>query len=209
MSIVYTTHIQQIKRTLVVIMMLMTVAIGVYVWRYVQDGAGGADPVKIAQVDNDADVLATNVELTEMSHDRIVWTLVASEAKMYTERKETHLKDVDVVFYNERGQKSMHLTSDRGIKDDKTGNVTASGNVVATSFEEGATLKTSSLMYDASIQKIVSDQHVIIQRGSVITSGKGLESNLSLTEAKILRDITTSFATDDVPSFSEEEASGE
>ena len=194
----YTTHIEKIKRLLLVTISVMLVSMAYYVWLYNTREKTEVKPISMAQIGHDADVLASNVDLTEIVNEQILWTLKAKQAKVYNNRKETWLKDVEVEFYDENGQKSLHLVSDEGTKSDKTGNVIASGNVQATSFVEGISLKTSELMYDAGINKIVSDKHVIIERGGLITSGDGLESNLSLTEAKILRNVTTSFVSDDL-----------
>ncbi len=194
----YTTHIEKIKRLLLVTIGVMAASMAYYVWRYNTVEKAEIKPISMEQVSSDADVLASNVELTEIVGERILWILQAKQAKVYNDRKETWLKDVDVEFYDETGQKSLHLVSDEGTKSDKSGNVVATGNVQATSFVEGIILKTSELMYDAGINKIVSDKHVIIERGNLITSGDGLESNLSLTEARILRNVTTSFVSDDL-----------
>jgi LPS export ABC transporter protein LptC len=194
----YTTHIEKIKRLLLVTIGVMLASMAFYVWKFNTEKDTVATPISMDELSSDADVLASNVELTEIVNERILWTLQAKQAKVYNERKETWLKDVEVEFYDDTGQKSLHLVSDEGTKSDKSGNVVATGNVQATSFVEGIRLKTSELMYDAGINKIVSDKHVIIERGNLITSGDGLESNLSLTEAKILRNVTTSFVSDDV-----------
>ncbi|MCP4397360.1 MAG: LPS export ABC transporter periplasmic protein LptC [bacterium] len=194
----HTTHIEKIKRLLLVTIGVMAASMAYYVWRYNTVEKVEITPISMEQVSSDADVLASNVELTEIVGERILWILQAKQAKVYNDRKETWLKDVEVEFYDETGQKSLHLVSDEGTKSDKSGNVVATGNVQATSFVEGIILKTSELMYDAGINKIVSDKHVIIERGNLITSGDGLESNLSLTEARILRNVTTSFVSDDL-----------
>lgn len=192
----YTTKIEKIKRVLLIMIALMTVMMGYYIWKHNTQDKTEVKPISIGHLENDADVLVSDVELTEIANEQILWTLEAKEAKVYNARKETKLREIEVDFYDEAGQKSMHLVSDRGLKDDKTGNVIASGNVQATSFVEGVTLKTSELMYDAKRKKIVSDEHVIIERGNLIISGEGLESNLSLTEARVLRNVTTSFVTE-------------
>ncbi len=189
----YTTHIDKVKRLLLVTIVVMLGCMAYYVWVFNTKKRSVATPVSMQDFSSDADVLAAHVELTELVGERILWTLQAKQAKVYNRRKETWLEDVEVDFYDENGQKSLHLVSDEGTKSDKSGNVVARGNVRATSFVEGVTLKTSELIYDASIDKIVSDKHVIIERGNLITSGDGLESNLSLTDAKILRNVTTSF----------------
>ena len=190
-----TTHIQRIKRLLLLTMAIMSVSMAYYIWRYntIDKPKVRAVPEK---VEDNADVAVTNVSLTEMLHDRILWTLNAKEARVYADRRETVLKGVAVDFYDEFGQKTMHLISERGVKDDRTGNITATGNVQATSFKDGIVLKSEELMYDAALNKIVSTQHVVIERGNLVIGGDGLESNLSLTEAKILRNISTSFKSD-------------
>jgi LPS export ABC transporter protein LptC len=193
----YTTHIEKIKRLLLVTIILMLGSMAYYVWLFNTKKDSVATPISMTELSSDADVLATNVELTEIANEQILWTLQAKQAKVYNDRQETWLKDVEVDFYDENGQKNLHLVSDEGTKSDKSGNVIARGNVQATSFVEGITLKTSELMYDAAINKIVTDKHVIIERGNLVTSGDGLESNLSLTEAKILRNVTTSFVSND------------
>ena len=184
-------NVEKIKRVLLITLGMIMATMGYYIWSYNREETP-PQPIIRRDVDEKADVVVTDVELTEMTNDRTLWMLVAKEAKVYNTLKETHLKDIDVDFFDEHG-KSMHLKSDRGVKDDKTGNIIASGNVQATSYREGAVLKTSELLYDASINKVTSDKHVIIERGNVITSGDGLESDVSLSEAKILRNVTTSF----------------
>ena len=187
-----TTHIQRLKRLLLLTMGIMAASMAYYVWRYNTIDKPTVRAVA-EKVDESADVAVSNVSLTEMSHDQILWKLDAKEARIYSERKETVLTGVMVDFYDDTGQKTTHLISDRGVKDDKSGNIVASGNVEATSFQDGIVLKTDELMYDAALNKIVSDKHVVIERGDMIISGDGLESNLSLTEAKILRNINTTF----------------
>lgn len=193
-----TITIEKIKRLLLVTIGLMVAMMIYYIWRYNTEDKGKIEPVHMQHQEEDANFVVTDVELTEMVEDRILWILEAKEAKMYNTdtRKEVLGKDVTVDFFDEIGQKSMHLVADRGVKENETGNVIAAGNVQATSLIENITLKTSELIYDASINKIVSDKHVIIERGGLIMSGDGLESNLSLTEAKILRNVTTSFVTE-------------
>lgn len=192
-----TTHIQRMKQLLLLTMVVMLVSMGWYIYDYQRKGSGGKGTRPVAQpVENDSDVFVADVSLTEMSNDRILWTLEAKEARVYAQRKETVLNGVTVDFYDATGQKSTHLISDHGLKDDKTGNIVARGNVEATSFKEGIVLKTDELMYDAAQNKILSNAHVEIEQGGLITSGDGLESNLSLSEAKILKNVKTSFKTE-------------
>jgi len=195
---IYTTsHIQRLKQLLLLTMAIMLVSMGWYIYQYQKDGQGAKVTRPVAQpVQNDSDVFVANVSLTEMSNDRILWTLDAKEARIYAQRKETVLHGVSVDFYDQAGQKSTHLISDQGMKDDSTGNIIARGNVEATSFKEGIVLRTDELMYDAAKNMIVSNEHVEIEQGGLITSGDGLESDLSLSNARILKNVKTSFKTE-------------
>lgn len=192
-----TTHIQRLKQLLVLTMAVMLVSMGWYIYQYQKEGAGAKGTRPAPQpIQNDSDVFVANVSLTEMSNDRILWTLEAKEARIYAQRKETVLNGVMVDFYDQTGEKSTHLISDQGVKDDSTGNIIARGNVEATSFKEGVVLRTEELMYDAAKNMIVSTTHVEIEQGGLITSGDGLESDLSLSHAKILKNVKTSFKTE-------------
>lgn len=195
-----TMNIERIKQLLLIMIGVMTALMAYYIWTYNQENQGVKMkpllPERIASDPVVPDVVVNDVDLTEMSVERILWTLHAKEARMYSSLKETRLKAVEVQFFDEYGEKSLFLTSDRGMKDDKTGNITASGNVVVISLQKEATLKTNELIYDANQKMIRTDEqeHVIIEQGDIITSGYGLESDLSLSKPRILRDVTTSFA---------------
>lgn len=195
-----TLNIERIKRFLLLMIGVMTALMAYYIWAYNRENQGVKMkpllPEKLASDPVVPDVVVNEVDLTETSAERVLWTLHAKEARVYSSLKETRLKAVEVQFFDEYGEKSLFLTSERGIKDDKTGNITASGNVVVTSLQKDATLKTNELIYDANQKMILTaeEEHVIIEQDDMITSGYGLESDLSLSKPRILRDVTTSFA---------------
>jgi LPS export ABC transporter protein LptC len=183
-------NVEKIKRILLITIGVMTAIMGYYIWLYnMEKKAVKPEPIRDV---TDADVVVNNFEVVETFNDRVLWILHAKVAEVYSSRKETRLKDVEVDFFDENG-KSMHLISDYGVKDDQTGNIIASGNVQATAIQEGSILKTEELIYNAETRKITSEKHVIIEKGAMITEGDGLESDLHLTETKVLRNIMTFF----------------
>ena len=188
----YTVNIEKIKRLLLITIGLMAVMIGYYIWLHIQTTEGTkVKPEPIGKV-SDADVVVQDVELVEYVNDQVLWNLHAKEAEVHNALKQTRLEGVAVDFFDEQG-KSLHLISDYGLKDDQTGNIKAYCNVQADAVREGITLKTDELVYTAATGKITSDKHVIMERGNIITEGDGLESDLSLKKARILRDIKTYF----------------
>lgn len=188
----YTMKIARIKQMLLVTIGMMVVTMGIYIYIYITDERNKVKPMPIPDVPK-ADIVVSNFEVSETFHDQVLWELHADVAEVYSDRQETQLKDVEFDFFDEQGNKSMHLISDYGVKDDQTGDITLSGNVQASALHEGTTLKADELFYTAETGQITSDTHVIIERGNIITEGEGLESDLSLKKARILRDVKTYF----------------
>jgi LPS export ABC transporter protein LptC len=184
----YTMKVERIKRMLLVTIGVMIVIMGIYILIYKPPIV---EPEPIGDI-SDADVVVTDFEVSETFHDRLLWELHAKVAEVYSDRQETQLEGVEFDFFDEHG-KSMHLISNYGVKDDQTGDITLSGNVQARALHEGTTLKADEVFYNAATGKITSDKHVIIERGNMVTEGEGLESDLSLKKARILRDIKTYF----------------
>lgn len=191
----HTTKIEKIKYALLLTIAMMLVIMGYQIWEHNQK-KGDLEDIKKVQLETDADVVVKHIELTETSGTRVYWKLKARVAEIYTARKETRMQDLEIDFFDQNGAKNLHLVSDEGVKDDTTGDIIVSGNVKAVAYQEGVILTTSELVYDAETKLITSDEHVVIERGGIVTSGEGLESDLSLTEARILRNVTTSFATE-------------
>jgi LPS export ABC transporter protein LptC len=63
------------------------------------------------------------------------------------------------------------------------------GDVVVTSEEEGTTLKTESLRWDANRKKIVTDDLVRQERTNTIITGQGLEADPDLEKVVIKKNV--------------------
>jgi len=99
----------------------------------------------------------------------------------FKKRKVVNLDDGIVVdFFNEMGDHTSQLTSEKGRIDEATNNIEAFGNVVVVS-DTGITLKTEKLRWDNSIEKIVSNNFVkIITADQDTFYGNGFESDQNL-----------------------------
>jgi LPS export ABC transporter protein LptC len=183
-------NIQKIKRMLLLTIGVMTAIMGYYIWAYNRQKPQ-VEAERLGTVP-DADVVVKNFEVVETFNDRVLWSLRAKGAEVYSAQKETYLRGVEADFFDEN-DKNLHLISDSGKKDDASGLIVVSGNVQATSIQEGIVLKTDELKYDMATKKIFTDKHVIIERGNTITEGDGLRSDIDLRRAKILSNIKTSF----------------
>ncbi len=188
--IVYINIVEKMRHMLVVGMVVMFVVMGFYVWEYNTRKPPIIKPAPVTTV-SEADMVVHGVELVEYMHERTLWNLWADEAAVYGQTKTTLLHNVAADFFDTAGVKSLHVISDSGVKDEVSGNITASGNVEADALAEGIHLKTDELIYDAETQVVTSSAHVVLTKDTMITEGDGLKSDMHLNNVRILRDVET------------------
>ena len=101
--------------------------------------------------------------------------------KKYNKKKLVFFEEgVTVDFYNNEGEHTSKLTSEKGKLDENTNNVEAYENVVLVS-DSGYTLKTEKLWWDNVVEKVISDQFVTITTIDKDTLyGVGFESDRTL-----------------------------
>ncbi len=88
---------------------------------------------------------------------------------------------VEVDFYDDEGDHTSHLISERGEYREDTEDIIGMGNVVVES-DSGVTLKTEVLRWDNRLEKIISDTLVMVTTQDQDTLyGIGFESNADLT----------------------------
>lgn len=113
----------------------------------------------------------------------------AGWAKIYDKRSETLLGDgVQVEFFTkpERTLASV-LTSDSAHIDDKTKNMTASGNVVVIAQGSLTTVKTSVIHWDSTRHVLHSPAFVDIRSPYEMLQGYGFESDANLRHYTIFK----------------------
>jgi LPS export ABC transporter protein LptC len=187
----YIINVAKIKRGLLAAIVVMILVMGYYILEYNRKDINRVKPAERVSTVTDADVVVHNVQLVEYLNERILWNLQAKEASVYSTTKKTHLQDVAIDFFDEIGEKSMHLISASGTKDDLTGDLLASGNVKASALADGITLETEELAYTAETEKISSNKRVRIIKDNIITEGEGLQSDLHLENVDIFRNVVT------------------
>lgn len=123
-----------------------------------------------------------NFELTETVKGLPTFNLRAQKALSYPEH--TVVYKVSLLFYKE-GAPYATLTSDSGIVITATNDMEAMGNVKVVGVEE-ATLETESLKWLNELDKITTDQKVLIttKEGKKI-EGRHFESDPGLTNIKL------------------------
>jgi len=115
----------------------------------------------------------------------ILWV---GHLRMFVQSQETLIdSNLRLDFYNDSEIKTTTLTSKKGRVDDKTKNLYAIGDVVATNDSSGVVLKTEELMWRNDDSKIVSDKFVRIISPTEIIEGYGFESDQHLKNYSIYR----------------------
>ena len=124
--------------------------------------------------------------------------LFADHLQKFEEDHTTFLDSVKVDFYDEDGNKTTVLTSNKARVDDITKNMFATENVVVKS-DSGVVLKTEELTWQNKIQKITSDQFVTITSPAETIQGYGFESDQGLRNYKIFKITYSATVTDSIP----------
>lgn len=106
----------------------------------------------------------------------------------FADRKEVVLEEkVDADFYSTEEEHMSNLKSERALVYEESDNLLAIGNVVVVSGS-GVTLYTDSLYWDNKLEKITSNDTVMLTTEVDDTLyGIGFESNVDLTHWKILK----------------------
>lgn len=91
---------------------------------------------------------------------------------------------INLVFYNEYGEMTSHLTANYAINFESEGRLEAKGDVVLIN-ELGERLNTEHLIWKQNEEKIYSEKFVKITTADEIIMGEGFESNQSFTNFKI------------------------
>ena len=113
--------------------------------------------------------------------------LTAPKMEHYHEEEEPYVElteGINLVFYNELGEVTSHLTADYAINYVQFGRLEAKGNVVLIN-EIGEKLNTEHLIWKQREERIYSEEFVKITTAEEIIWGNGFESNQSFTNFKI------------------------
>ncbi len=86
---------------------------------------------------------------------------------------------ITVYLFNQKGQVTSVVQSDRGILNEKTNRVEAFGHVVAHADSEDATLYTDHLIFDHKRGKLFTDAYVTVTTPRDTLHGYGFESDQS------------------------------
>jgi len=123
-----------------------------------------------------------------VSNEGIISAIIkAGYIAVYSEQEITLLENgVHVDFYNEDGEITSVLKSDRGEVDDETQDLSGYGNVIIEG-EDGTVLETEEIHWVNETELIHTDAFVRITSPDEIIEGYGMESDAGLNNYTIYR----------------------
>jgi len=127
-----------------------------------------------------------NFKLIQTAGEKKQWELLAASALEYDEGVEIQIKDTTIKFFK-NNKVVLTLNAQEGTVDLKTKDINIFGAVNAVS-SEGLELKTDSLRWLASDEKLVTDDHIILRRAGMKIEGKGLEADASLGKLQVKKE---------------------
>jgi LPS export ABC transporter protein LptC len=127
--------------------------------------------------------------LSETQGGKTVWQLEARVAWRIPRETRVHLDDVELTFYDETEAVDSHLTALRGVVDETSGAMTASGKVKLISAD-GDTLTTEELSYDKAKDRVSGPGFVRITKPDRVLTGWEFDAKPDLSEYEIRRDVS-------------------
>jgi LPS export ABC transporter protein LptC len=119
---------------------------------------------------------------------------------MYNREHRVDATTVHIDFFNDEGEPYSSLVADRGTVDQRTNDLEARGNVRVTT-RNGVTMETDSLRYVNRTGKIHSDGFVRVTRRGDVLTGYGFESDATLEQFRLRREVRAEVRSDGAETF--------
>ena len=138
------------------------------------------------------DLRLGQIHMVETREGAPLWELWADRAELREREgsavlvKEQH--PVRIVLYAPQGQ--LTCTTNRVIIDLQSKDVRLEGAIVART-EQGAELRTESLRWISATRRLTTAEPVIVTRGGLVSSGRGMEADTPLERVRLFHNITS------------------
>lgn len=156
---------------------------------------GGDRKVDVASPDLlqlDADQVMVGVEHT-MTRDGVRRAhLQADTAYFLQNGSVAHFRRYRIDFFDGAGDRRSTLTAVDGVYDMKSGDMTATDDVVVVDSTGGQRLLTSRLHFDASTDRLRGDTTFVLYRGQDTLRGRGFVTDPGLDTVRVTRPAAVS-----------------
>lgn len=133
--------------------------------------------------DVDWEARYVGMEWRQTANDRTVEVLRADTGFAYSDSLVAI--GFEVQQYDQQGREELRIRARRGVKNQKTDETIAIGDVILTVPSEGRTLRTHFLRRDPVTGRISSDSYSVVRTADGVFCGYSFESDLDLRDAHI------------------------
>lgn len=149
-------------------------------------GSGGVEPSAVSDsLDMRADNVIYNLQQW-LTKDGVRNALLkADTAYVYNDSAIVKLKVVHVTMYTDQGVLKGTLSSDRGVVDQRTQAMTATGHVVLINSQDSVRVETEVLHYDPNGNRIWSDMPTTFTQNKDVVHGTGFTSDAAFKNVHI------------------------
>ncbi len=144
--------------------------------------------VAVSRLPQNIDISIRTVTYSETRDGVKKWVLEAQQADVAQKESQVYLTRPHFVVYLQRQPGTVTLTAGRAIYDIKSRNVTLTDKVVAIS-NDGLSVSTGTVFYDAARSLLSSDDHVTITQQNATVEGDGMELHTVHGTVRVRRNV--------------------
>ncbi len=138
---------------------------------------------------SNVDLALKKINYTETHEGVRRWTLLADSAAHSVQEGVTHIENVTLTFYDEKGAENGTLTANGGQMDHGSNRVEVNGDVVVVN-PRGDAFYTERLAYLDGQRLIVTDEPVRMVGEELEVTGRGMRLNVENSTYELLGEVT-------------------
>lgn len=138
---------------------------------------------------DDANLTINNFDYRDVEEGQTRWTLHAESARYYRDKQETHLSQINAMFFPEEGGQ-VELQGDQGVFHNNSKDMEVKGNVLVT-HSDGYRMATDRLLYQRQTELIHTPTPVSMEGQGVTVKGVGMRLELGKGKLTILKRTET------------------
>ena len=179
-----------IRPLLALLVMASIISIAVIVLR---NGTHGSTPVLSAnqQLPHNIDVALKKARFSEIQDGLVVWELVAERADYDKGGDTAYLSDIRMEFQHNRSHGAVTVTADSGEYSSLAKTVRLNGHVHVVT-EDGASFKTSSIVYTGAAAQFTTVDPVIFRQQRIQLTAVGMNLGVKNQRARFYSAVDAS-----------------
>ena len=148
--------------------------------------------VEEGALETDEDILVEGLRYSEWEEDKLLWSMVAEQARYHHKDKRASFDGVHVTFFPATGGK-MLLWAKLVDYDLETRDLIARGSVRGRS-DQGYDFHTESLFYHGHEREVTTDDKVTLEKDRLSVHGVGMKGSLADHTFRLLSEVRAVFA---------------